>query len=89
MFLGLALFNLSEVKESEEAYRNAIKANKKEPLAWQGLANLFEKTWQVDQYLETATQLAMIFIEKYLLHDGMEYMNTKTNITTGMRETNV
>jgi len=65
VFLGLALFNLSETKESEEAYRNAIKANKKEPLAWQGLVNLFEKTWQVDQYLETATQLAVIFIEKY------------------------
>ena len=65
VFLGLALLNLSEARESEEAYKKAISTNKDEPLAWQGLVNLYEKTGQVHEFVDSSKELAIAFMKKY------------------------
>lgn len=53
VFLGLALFELGEVKFSEEIYQKATKQDPDQQLAWQGLSRLYERTEQWREYVQT------------------------------------
>jgi superkiller protein 3 len=74
LFLGLALFNLKKYDESEAAYKQAIaieaeersrkKDKKKSKDPWQGLVNLYEEAKRVDEYIEAAKKLAIIFMDQ-------------------------
>ncbi|KAF3168673.1 Superkiller protein 3 [Orbilia oligospora] len=64
VYLGLSQFRLHEIKDSEKSYRDAIQLNPSEAPAWQGLAQLYEETQQVDEYLDAATELAVIHMQK-------------------------
>ncbi|KAF3942059.1 hypothetical protein ABW19_dt0202542 [Dactylella cylindrospora] len=64
IFLGMTQAARNEFKDSEDAYRNAIKHNPAESTAWQGLFTLYENFQQVDEYLDAARELAMIYMKK-------------------------
>ncbi|KAJ3035493.1 Tetratricopeptide repeat protein 37 [Rhizophlyctis rosea] len=66
VFLGLAEQNLNNVNASEKAYRKAIGVNAATILAYQGLANLYEK---VDNTTELAETLEIL---KGMYMDGKE-----------------
>ncbi|PPQ99738.1 hypothetical protein CVT24_009721 [Panaeolus cyanescens] len=61
VFLGLALLELGEYNQSEEAYEKAIKLNSTHPLAYQGLSSFYEKRENWKKYAATLIQLMMIF----------------------------
>ncbi|KAK2837420.1 hypothetical protein Q5P01_014632 [Channa striata] len=48
VFIGLAASELEQPDQSQSAYKKAIELEPDQPLAWQGLANLYEKTDQWD-----------------------------------------
>ncbi|KAH9940522.1 TPR-like protein [Epithele typhae] len=58
VYLGIALMNLGEHAQSEQAYRSAISSDEKHPLAWQGLSKLYEKLEDWPEHLKTQYQLA-------------------------------
>ncbi|KAK6363196.1 Superkiller protein 3 [Orbilia blumenaviensis] len=64
IFLGLSQFRLHEVKDGEKSYRDAIQLSPSEAMAWQGLMQLYEETQQIDEYLDAATELAVIHMQK-------------------------
>jgi superkiller protein 3 len=63
VFAGVSLLNLSRFEESEKEYRDAISGNKTNPLAWQGLVNLFEKQGNLSGLKEASLALADIYSE--------------------------
>jgi superkiller protein 3 len=63
VFAGVSLLNLSRFAESEKEYREAISGNKTNPLAWQGLVNLFEKQGDLNGLKEASLALAGIYSE--------------------------
>lgn len=65
VFAGVGLLNLSQYSESEESYRKAISLDIKNPLAWQGLVNLFEKRQNLPGLKEASLGLADIYVQKY------------------------
>lgn len=67
-FLGLALFRQGRVDEAEACYKEAIavedqKKDRKgdNPNAWSGLVNALEAQKKVDEYMEAAMKLAVIY----------------------------
>ncbi|MCJ1274065.1 Superkiller protein 3 [Puttea exsequens] len=66
VFLGLACEKLDQYEASEAAYRAAITAKNKDPLAWQGLISLYERQAgkKLDEYHDAAMNLAQVFMEK-------------------------
>ena len=65
VFAGLSLLNLSQFAESEKAYKEAISLNRTNPLAWQGVINLFEKQGTIDKLKEASIALADIYSQAY------------------------
>jgi superkiller protein 3 len=65
VFAGLSLLHLDLLDESEKAYREAIRLNASNSLAWQGLVNLFEKTEDLAKLKEASVQLVSIFSERF------------------------
>jgi superkiller protein 3 len=65
VFAGVSLLNLSQFAESEASYRDAISASEMNPLAWQGLINLFEKQAKIDGLKEASIALANIYSVAY------------------------
>ncbi|CAA7259262.1 unnamed protein product [Cyclocybe aegerita] len=61
VFLGLALLELGENDESEQIYRKAIELNPTQPLAWQGIANFYEKTANWEKQVDALIQLMNLF----------------------------
>jgi superkiller protein 3 len=61
VFAGVSLLNLSQYAESENSYREAISINSTNPLAWQGLINLFEKQGNLTGLKEASLALADIY----------------------------
>ncbi|THH06300.1 hypothetical protein EW146_g9652 [Bondarzewia mesenterica] len=61
VFLALSLGELGKIERSEETYRSAIQTSPKQPLAWQGLAKVYEQAQKWDQYTETLHNLAKLF----------------------------
>ncbi|MFT7813636.1 tetratricopeptide repeat protein 37 isoform X1 [Arapaima gigas] len=48
VFIGVAACELEQPDQAQSAYRKAIELESEQPLAWQGLANLYEKNNQSD-----------------------------------------
>ncbi|KAJ7497133.1 TPR-like protein [Mycena latifolia] len=63
VFVGLALLELGDLAQSEQAYRRAIDASPEQLLAWQGIAKFYERTEQWDKYVETARHLLDLFAQ--------------------------
>ncbi|KAG8761021.1 Superkiller protein 3 [Serendipita sp. 396] len=61
VFLALSCLELNDNKRSEEAYRAAIKENESQPLAWQGISRLYERTEQWEPYAQALLKLADLF----------------------------
>lgn len=61
VFLGLASLELGDLKASEDAYQAAIRQNEVQPLAWQGIAKLYERRQQWDEFVQTQRKLANLF----------------------------
>ncbi|KAJ7668399.1 TPR-like protein [Mycena polygramma] len=66
VFIGLALLELGDFVQSEQAYRRAIDASPEQLLAWQGLSKFYERTEQWDKYVETAHHLLGLFLVEAL-----------------------
>lgn len=70
ILLGFVLFKLKNYDESEACYREAIagevvKKKKENPGPWKGLVNLYEAQLKVDEYMDTALKLAIIYQDLY------------------------
>eukprot|EP00064_Thunnus_orientalis_P012482 superscaffoldBa00001920_g12517 len=52
VFIGLAASELEQPEQSQTAYKKAVELEPEQLLAWQGLANLYEKTDQWDFKVE-------------------------------------
>ncbi|KAJ7124904.1 superkiller protein 3 [Mycena epipterygia] len=63
VFLGLALLELGDHAQSEQAYRRAIDASPEQLLAWQGISKFYERTEQWDKYVETVRHLLDLFAQ--------------------------
>ncbi|PPQ64992.1 hypothetical protein CVT26_015701, partial [Gymnopilus dilepis] len=61
VFSALASLELGEYKESEQIYRKATELNPSQPLAWQGLANFYERREEWDRQADTLIQLLELF----------------------------
>ena len=70
VFAGVSLLNLSQYADSEKSYREAVSLNKSNPLAWQGLINLFEKQENLNGLKEASLALADIYSQRlvYILN---------------------
>jgi tetratricopeptide (TPR) repeat protein len=67
VFAGLSLLNLSQFSDSEKSFREAVSLNNTNPLAWQGLVNLFEKQRNLAGLKEASLALADIYSQRYAL----------------------
>ena len=61
VFAGLSLLHLSQYADSEKSYREATASNETNPLAWQGLINLFEKQGNLIGLKQATLALADIY----------------------------
>ena len=66
VFAGVSLLNLSRYAESEKSYREAISLSDTNPLAWQGLMNLFEKQANLQGLKEATLALAELYSQRWL-----------------------
>ncbi|KAJ7675089.1 superkiller protein 3 SKI3 [Mycena rosella] len=73
VFIGLALLELGDFAQSEQAYRRAIDASPEQLLAWQGISKFYERTEQWDKYVETARHLLDLFAQ---LNDATKCVET-------------
>ncbi|KAJ7755694.1 superkiller protein 3 [Mycena maculata] len=73
VFVGVALLELGDFAQSEQAYRRAIDASPEQPLAWQGILKFYERTGNWDQYVETARHLLGLFAQ---LNDAPKCVET-------------
>ena len=66
VFLGRALEKLDQDKDSEEAYKIAVRIKDRDALAWQGLVGLYEKQAgkKLDEYHDAAVRLAEIHMNE-------------------------
>ena len=64
VFAGLSLLNLSQFADSEKSFREAISLNSANPLAWQGLVNLFEKQRNLSGLKEASLALADVYSQR-------------------------
>lgn len=69
VFLGLAELNLNDASASQVAYERAIKASPDIPLAYQGLAKLFDSTNNISGQLGVLSQLEKIYVDLYIYSD--------------------
>jgi len=70
VFAGVSFLNLGQLPDSENAYRQAVSVNPTNPLAWQGLANLFERKEDLSGLKEASLALAEIYAQKHVyLHE--------------------
>jgi tetratricopeptide (TPR) repeat protein len=64
VFTGISLLNLSQYADSEKSYREATSLNSTNPLAWQGLVNLYEKQGNLSGLKEATLALADIYFQR-------------------------
>ncbi|CAG8473432.1 3809_t:CDS:10 [Gigaspora margarita] len=72
VFLGISYLNLQQINESKQAYLRAVEINTSQPLAWQGLANFYEKQEDWANLGETWVQLLKIYNES---NDGQKVLD--------------
>jgi superkiller protein 3 len=65
VFAGVSLLNLARYAESEKEYRDAVALSETNPLAWQGLVNLFERQGNLQGLKEATLALANIYEQRY------------------------
>src|SRR5436190_12243389 len=58
VFAGISQLNLAQYADSEKSYREATSLNNTNPLAWQGLINLFEKQGNLNGLKQATLALA-------------------------------
>ena len=63
VFLGLSQFNLDKVDSSAKHYKKASEMIPSNPLAWQGLHNLYKKTKAIKSFLDVTCRLVDIYLE--------------------------
>uniref|UniRef100_A0A665T6Y8 Tetratricopeptide repeat domain 37 n=1 Tax=Echeneis naucrates TaxID=173247 RepID=A0A665T6Y8_ECHNA len=68
VFIGLAASELEQPDQSQTAYKKAVELEPEQLLAWQGLANLYEKTDQWDFKVELPNVYQML-VELYASSD--------------------
>ncbi|KAF7375997.1 Antiviral protein [Mycena sanguinolenta] len=73
VFIGLALLELGDFAQSEQAYRRAIDASPEQLLAWQGISKFYERTEQWDKYVETLRRLLDLFVQQ---NDALKCVET-------------
>ncbi|KAF8894922.1 hypothetical protein CPB84DRAFT_1682556 [Gymnopilus junonius] len=61
VFCALALLELGDYNESEQMYRKATELNPTQSLAWQGIANFYERREEWDKQANILTQLLDLF----------------------------
>lgn len=64
VFRGLALLHLKRYDESEEAYRDATKAQPSQLLAWQGLDKFYSERKAWDKQSEVLHKLMDLAVER-------------------------
>jgi len=64
VFAGLSLLYLDQYSESEKLYREAVLVSDTNPLAWQGLFNLFERQANLNALKEATLALAKIYTQR-------------------------
>ncbi|CAG8721686.1 11560_t:CDS:2, partial [Acaulospora morrowiae] len=75
VFLGVAQLNLNKPDESEKAYQRAIEINSSQLLAWQGLANFYEKQENWVKLGETWVELLNRHKEKSESKEALDMIN--------------
>ncbi|KAJ7251764.1 TPR-like protein [Mycena haematopus] len=83
VFIGLALLELGDFGQSEQAYRRAIDANPDQLLAWQGLSKFYERAEQWDKYVETLRRLLDLFVQQ---NDALKCVETLEKFIDCRRE---
>ncbi|KAJ3188747.1 Superkiller protein 3 [Gaertneriomyces sp. JEL0708] len=73
VYLGVIHKNLGNTGESEKAYRRAIEGEPTNPLAWQGLVNLFGDTQSYVNLAETLEVLKNVYRDT---QDAQKYLDT-------------
>jgi superkiller protein 3 len=64
VFGGISLLYLDQYSDSEHLYREAVLVSETNPLAWQGLFNLFERQNNLDGVKEATLSLANIYTHR-------------------------
>ncbi|KAF8629112.1 hypothetical protein AX17_005698 [Amanita inopinata Kibby_2008] len=85
VFLGLALLELDERDESEQTYRKAIQLDPNQQLAWQGIAQFYERTGRWEENLKALHQLIDIY---YSQNDAMKCAETLQKTIDSCRKHN-
>ncbi|PCH43840.1 hypothetical protein WOLCODRAFT_138620 [Wolfiporia cocos MD-104 SS10] len=85
VFLGLAYLNLKETEKSEQAYRKAISLSHEQPLAWQGLVQLYEQLGDWTKYAESLDHLCKLFAKS---GDATKCAETLQKLVDLRRDTN-
>jgi superkiller protein 3 len=65
VFAGVSLLNLGRFADSDKVYRDAVALSPSNPLAWQGLVNLYEKQDNLVGLKEASLALADIYSQAY------------------------
>jgi tetratricopeptide (TPR) repeat protein len=96
VFLGLTYLNLKKEELAENAYTKATELNPQQPLAWQGLCNLYTSTGSFQNLTQTYTKLLNVYneagqgpkvlevIEKLLQIYANEYVDSEAYMNTLM-----
>ncbi|KND01469.1 SKI complex subunit tetratricopeptide repeat protein SKI3 [Spizellomyces punctatus DAOM BR117] len=85
VFLGLAEQNLRNVAESERAYQKAAKLAPSNPLAWQGLVNLYGETDNNSRLAEALDALRRLYLES---KEGQKCLETTNKLIDLFERTN-
>ncbi|TPX67731.1 hypothetical protein SpCBS45565_g03629 [Spizellomyces sp. 'palustris'] len=85
VFLGLAEQNLRNVAESERAYQKAAKLAPSNPLAWQGLVNLYGETDNNSRLAEVLDALRRLYLKS---KEGQKCLETTNKLIDLCERTN-
>ncbi|XP_068617091.1 superkiller complex protein 3 [Brachionichthys hirsutus] len=75
VFIGLAACELEQPDQSQTAYKKAVELEPEQLLAWQGLANLYEKTDQWD-FKDELPNIYQKLVELYVSSDRKKCYET-------------
>ncbi|KAI0700930.1 TPR-like protein [Cytidiella melzeri] len=62
VFLGLAYLELGDLQQSEQMSLKATTIQPDQPLAWQGLSKLYDKSGDTENYIQVLNKLAHLFL---------------------------
>uniref|UniRef100_A0A8D0CWE5 SKI3 subunit of superkiller complex n=1 Tax=Sander lucioperca TaxID=283035 RepID=A0A8D0CWE5_SANLU len=85
VFIGLAASELEQPDQSQTAYKKAVELEPEQLLAWQGLANLYEKTDQWDFKVELPN-IYQKLVELYLAKVWLQLIQVKEEEAVDKKE---